>query len=89
MPISTVSALTKVAVILDDTRGTREAVFSQAVAEASVAVAVKPVAETVAGGLRSGMTYLNAQSIADITKNARFMEMSSSGMIESKPHGMH
>jgi IMP dehydrogenase len=40
------------------------------------------------GGVRSGMTYLNAQSIAEINKNARFMEMTSSGMMESKPHGM-
>jgi IMP dehydrogenase len=40
------------------------------------------------GGVRSGMTYLNAQSIAEINKNARFMEMTSSGMMESTPHGM-
>jgi hypothetical protein len=35
------------------------------------------------------MTYLNANSIAEINKNARFMEMTSSGMIESKPHGLN
>lgn len=41
------------------------------------------------GGVRSGMTYLNAQSIADIYKNALFMEMTASGMSESKPHGLN
>lgn len=41
------------------------------------------------GGIRSGMTYLNAQSIADIFTNARFMEMTTSGMYESKPHGLN
>jgi IMP dehydrogenase len=46
------------------------------------------VLDELAGGLRSGMTYLNAFNINDISKNAYFMEMTSSGMIESKPHGM-
>lgn len=41
------------------------------------------------GGLRSGMTYLNASTIAEINQNARFIEMSSSGMMESRPHGMN
>ncbi|MBY0518005.1 MAG: IMP dehydrogenase [Bacteriovoracaceae bacterium] len=40
------------------------------------------------GGVRSGMTYLNAQTIAEINQNAQFIEMTSSGMMESKPHGM-
>jgi hypothetical protein len=31
---------------------------------------------------------LNAQTLADINKNARFMEMTASGMMESKPHGL-
>lgn len=47
------------------------------------------VIHELTGGIRSGMTYLNAQLISDIEKNARFMEMSSSGMIESRPHGMN
>jgi IMP dehydrogenase len=50
---------------------------------------VYDVIHELTGGIRSGMTYLNATTIADIEKNARFMEMSSSGMIESKPHGMN
>lgn len=50
------------------------------------------VADLVAeftGGIRSGMTYLNASNIAEIYQNAQFMEMTASGMNESKPHGMY
>jgi len=50
---------------------------------------VENIVFELTGGVRSGMTYLNAQSLADITKNALFMEMTSSGMIESKPHGLN
>jgi IMP dehydrogenase len=42
----------------------------------------------LSGGIRSGMTYLNATTISDIHKNAYFMEMTASGMMESKPHGL-
>jgi IMP dehydrogenase len=49
---------------------------------------VNDVVNELAGGVRSGMTYLNAQTLSDINKNALFMEMSASGMVESKPHGM-
>ncbi len=49
---------------------------------------VAGVINELAGGVRSGMTYLNAQNLTDINKNALFMEMSASGMVESKPHGM-
>jgi IMP dehydrogenase len=50
---------------------------------------VADVIHELAGGVRSGMTYLNAQTLAEINKNALFMEMSTSGMLESKPHGMY
>jgi IMP dehydrogenase len=50
---------------------------------------VENIVYELSGGIRSGMTYLNANSISDINKNARFMEMSASGMIESKPHGLN
>jgi IMP dehydrogenase len=49
---------------------------------------VENIVHELAGGVRSGMTYLNAYTLADINKNARFMEMTASGMIESKPHGL-
>jgi len=50
---------------------------------------VENIIHELCGGVRSGMTYLNANSIAEITKNARFMEMTASGMMESKPHGLN
>ena len=50
---------------------------------------VENIIHELAGGIRSGMTYLNANTISDINKNARFMEMTASGMIESKPHGLN
>jgi len=50
---------------------------------------VENIVHELSGGVRSGMTYLNASTIADINKNARFMEMTASGMIESKPHGLN
>ncbi len=49
---------------------------------------VENIVSELAGGVRSGMTYLNAYTISDINKNARFMEMTASGMMESKPHGL-
>jgi IMP dehydrogenase len=49
---------------------------------------VENIIHELSGGVRSGMTYLNAYNIADINKNARFMEMTASGMMESKPHGL-
>lgn len=50
-----------------------------------------PVADVVAeltGGLRSGMTYLGVDQIPAMRENALFMEMSTSGMTESRPHGL-
>ncbi len=39
------------------------------------------------GGIRSGMTYLGVDSIDKMTEAGLFIEMSASGMSESKPHG--
>lgn len=39
------------------------------------------------GGLRSGMTYLGVDNINAMKEVALFMEMTASGMMESKPHG--
>jgi IMP dehydrogenase len=49
---------------------------------------VKDVILELAGGIRSGMTYLNAGSIAEIAQKARFIEMSASGANESRAHGV-
>lgn len=50
---------------------------------------VENIVYELCGGVRSGMTYLNATAIAEIHKNARFMEMTASGMVESRPHGLN
>lgn len=50
---------------------------------------VENIVHELTGGVRSGMTYLNANNLGEIHKNARFMEMTASGMIESKPHGLN
>lgn len=49
---------------------------------------VDVIIDDLLGGVRSGMTYLNAKTIQEIHDNALFMEMTSSGMSESKPHGL-
>lgn len=49
---------------------------------------VEFVLNEITGGIRSGMTYLNALNIGQIRSNALFMEMSASGMTESRPHGL-
>lgn len=50
---------------------------------------VENVIDELAGGVRSGMTYLNANNLNDMVSNSLFMEISSSGMAESRPHGMN
>jgi IMP dehydrogenase len=50
---------------------------------------VENIVHELCGGVRSGMTYLNANSLQEIHKNARFMEMTAAGMIESRPHGLN
>jgi IMP dehydrogenase len=49
---------------------------------------VKDVVLEICGGLRSGMSYLNSNSILEMQANARFIEMSSSGVQESRAHGV-
>jgi IMP dehydrogenase len=50
---------------------------------------VENVIDELAGGVRSGMTYLNAKTLTDLNKNGLFMEMSTNGINESRPHGMN
>ena len=49
---------------------------------------VKDVLLELAGGLRSGMSYINATEIREIVEKARFIEMSSAGYLESRAHGV-
>ena len=58
----------------------------------STAVAIKGHARDVlleiSGGIRSGMSYINATTLQEIRERARFMEMSASGYRESVAHGL-
>lgn len=38
------------------------------------------------GGLRSGMTYSNSKTLKELKKNAEFVQITSAGWAESKPH---
>lgn len=49
---------------------------------------VKDVVMELAGGLRSGMSYVNATELSEIPEKARFMEMSPNGFRESVAHGV-
>lgn len=49
---------------------------------------VKDVIDQVTGGIRSGMSYINATQIVEIPQKAHFIEMSLAGMNESRAHGL-
>jgi IMP dehydrogenase len=49
---------------------------------------VSDVLHELMGGIRSGMSYVNATTIADLRQKALFMEMSSNGIAESGAHGV-
>ena len=49
---------------------------------------VNNVIEELMGGLRSGMTYLGVDNLKAMSEAALFMQMTASGMSESKPHGV-
>lgn len=46
------------------------------------------VIHELCGGLRSGMSYVNAQAVSEIAQKARFIEMSPMGFKESGAHGV-
>ncbi len=49
---------------------------------------VHDVVHEICGGLRSGMSYLNCDTIAELPRKAVFMEMSFNGVTESRAHGL-
>lgn len=49
---------------------------------------VETVIQELSGGIRSGMSYVNATTIAEIKNKAKFMVMSSNGIQESRAHGV-
>jgi len=40
----------------------------------------------IVGGLRSGMSYLGARSLAELSENAEFIQITGAGLNESQPH---
>lgn len=50
---------------------------------------VENVIDELSGGIRSGMTYLGVETVAMMSEAALFMEMTSSAMMESRPHGLY
>jgi IMP dehydrogenase len=49
---------------------------------------VADVIHELCGGIRSGMSYVNAVSIEEVKQKALFMEMSANGISESRAHGV-
>ncbi len=47
---------------------------------------VNDILNQLMGGLRSGMSYVGAKSIAELQKNVEFVKITDAGMRESKPH---
>ena len=44
------------------------------------------VVRQLVGGLRSGMSYSGARTVAELRKNSEFMRITSAGYKESLPH---
>ncbi|MCH7492912.1 IMP dehydrogenase [Patescibacteria group bacterium] len=49
---------------------------------------VKDVIWQLIGGLKSGMGYIGSKTITDISKQARFIQITNVSLIESHPHGV-
>ena len=49
---------------------------------------ISDVINELSGGLRSGMSYINALAIEDIRANSLFVEMTPMGYFESRAHGL-
>jgi len=49
---------------------------------------IADIVEQLSGGIRSGMGYIGAASIADMPKQARFIQITAAGLKESHPHSV-
>ena len=49
---------------------------------------IKEIVYQIVGGLKAGMAYCGCKTISDLKENSRFMEISSSSVIESHPHSV-
>ncbi len=47
------------------------------------------IVANLVGGLRSAMSYSNARTIGEFHANARFVRITTAGLIESRPHDLH
>jgi IMP dehydrogenase len=47
------------------------------------------IVQQLVGGLRAGMGYLGARTLADLRTNARFVRVSSAGLKESHVHDVY
>ena len=47
------------------------------------------IVQQLVGGLRAGMGYLGARSLADLRRNARFVRVSPAGLKESHVHDVY
>ena len=47
------------------------------------------VVHRLVGGLRSAMSYADAHTIAEFHANARFVRITTAGLIETRPHDLH
>ncbi len=56
--------------------------------EVSYKGSANAVIQDIMGGLRSGLTYCGAATIADLQRKAQFMQITQAGRIEGMPHAM-
>ena len=49
---------------------------------------VDELVNELVSGVRSGMGYVGAKTIPDIKKQARFIQITSAGLLESHPHSL-
>ena len=49
---------------------------------------VESIVEELVGGIKSGMGYVGADKIEDISKQARFIQITNAGLSESHPHSL-
>ena len=49
---------------------------------------IADIVEELVGGIRSGMGYIGAGTIDDMSKQARFIQITGAGLKESHPHSL-
>jgi len=49
---------------------------------------VGDIIDQLTGGIKSGMGYIGAKNIKDMPKNAKFIQITQAGLIESHPHSI-